>query len=511
MDNESNIVGQSVEGCVNSDEVNNTNATSVFVEENMECSDITGLETEELNRKRARTRDESSSEEGWNTISRGRKVIRRSSQEVEDKVQVYVTCNSALPKQFALARLFRDGNINGISRVKYVHQYKILITFDQEVDADRLIQCKTFCDLGWRCQKTTEVGLSYGVIKNIDLELAEEDIIKNLSCDIEMISAKRLKKRKYNEDDAVGWENCEAIRLAFKGASLPTHVFIYGMRVKVDPYVFPVTQCSRCWKFGHTKLLCPSKKVVCPKCTKSHDNCKKTVFRCVNCTGSHMALEKVCPVYKKERRIRELMSEFNCTYRKALTIYVPPSPIPDRYLSPGPAFIAVLNPEPTHRAPEPVYEETIQPARKEKLMSELFAAPEHNSFKLVQNRKQKRQRKQRAAPTPGPSPAPSPAPLAMETDWNKDSECSEDYTHGNSETPNNSRKTNARLGGAVPSDTKDLSFIRLLIRLYKIVVSRDPLESKIQHVVSICKEWILSNVVSGISAGSLLNFFVNDG
>ncbi|KOB69917.1 reverse transcriptase [Operophtera brumata] len=292
MDNESYTEGQSVDLSANNDDVNNLDATAVVVQENMDCSEIERLEREELNRKRSRTREGSSSDDGWNTVSRGRKLIRRSNQEVEEKIQIYVTCSSALPKQFALARLFRDNNINEICRVKYVHQYKILITFDQEADADQFIQCKAFLDLGWRCQKTSEVGLSYGVIKNIDLDLAEEDIIKNLSCDVEIVSAKRLNKRKYKEDIAVGWEKCEAVRLAFKGASLPAYVFIYDMKVKVDPFVFPVTQCSRCWKFGHTRLQCPSKKVVCPKCTKSHENCEKTSFRCVNCTGSHMALEK---------------------------------------------------------------------------------------------------------------------------------------------------------------------------------------------------------------------------
>lgn len=39
-----------------------------------------------------------------------------------------------------------------------------------------------------------------------------------------------------------------------------------------------------------------------------------------------MALAKICPYYNKERKVRELMAENNCTYKKALTIYVQPSP-----------------------------------------------------------------------------------------------------------------------------------------------------------------------------------------
>ncbi|KAJ0176104.1 hypothetical protein K1T71_008278 [Dendrolimus kikuchii] len=41
------------------------------------------------------------------------------------------------------------------------------------------------------------------------------------------------------------------------------------------------------------------------------------------CGGRHMAMVRLCPAYQKERRLRELMAEYNCTYRRALAIYVP--------------------------------------------------------------------------------------------------------------------------------------------------------------------------------------------
>lgn len=37
-----------------------------------------------------------------------------------------------------------------------------------------------------------------------------------------------------------------------------------------------------------------------------------------------MSLDKTCPVYIKERKIRNIMSEFNVSYRKALDMYIPP-------------------------------------------------------------------------------------------------------------------------------------------------------------------------------------------
>lgn len=498
--NETNPVSPSEVGVVN--EVNDADTSTMAAAnwEEMECSNNIQQEGRE---KRRHVCDENSSEEEWNTIHpRSRKMIRRSNSEVVEKIQVYVMCSSGLPKQFALAKLLRDNKVTGISDVKYVHQHKIVITFEEESSADLLIQSKILADLGWRCQRSSEVGLSYGIIRNIDIEMTEEEIMKNVSSHIEIVSVRRLNKRKYNENDtASGWEKCEAIRLAFRGTSVPTHILIYDMRVKVASYVFPVTQCSRCWKFGHTRLLCPSKKVVCPKCTKNHENCKVTNFRCVNCTGPHMALQKICPMFKKERRVRELMSEFNCTFRKALEVYVPPSPVPDRSFSPGPPLPEVRRPlAPSILCePERVHQEGGEPAQRTKLMSDLFTNTEDTPFKLVTNKRAKAHRKSQLRP---PTPAPSPSTAPMETDKDIDSEVADSEPRDVTSNPPPSSQRRS---------VKDMSFVRLLAKMYTIIIGRDSVEAKIQQVVSICGEWILVNVVSGFSAGSLLSMFTNYG
>lgn len=468
-----------------------------FSQGEMDCNE-THLGEEDLNRKRSRVQEGSSSEEGWQTISRGHKIVRKDTQEIiEKEIQVLATCSNLMPKQFALARLFQQNSIDGIRRVKYVHQYKILITFENITHADRFIQCQAFSELGWTCRKTTEVGISFGIIRDIDLEVTEEDIMKNICCDVELLYAKRLNKRNYNGGAAAGWIQCEAIRLAFRGPALPAYVSIHGMRVNVLPYVFPVTQCSRCWKFGHTRLLCPSKKVVCPKCTKNHENCESTTYRCVNCTGDHMALQKICPVFKKEKKLREIMSEFNCTYRKALTLYVPASPILGMQQSQKQIPIEITRPQKSHMETECAVEEIVQPVQKEKLMSHLFATSEQNAFKPVQNRKLKKQKKRPPTPAPSPACAPQPADSAS----NKESDGSEDDTHTNDEGP---RKTRASY------QTSGIGFIKLLSKLYRVTVGNDSLEVKIQKIVKYCTEWILSVIMSGMSVDSLFSIFGND-
>ncbi|KAL4713731.1 hypothetical protein ACJJTC_004262 [Scirpophaga incertulas] len=149
---------------------------------------------------------------------------------------------------------------------------------NDEDSAITLKECSELLDMGWRIQKAMEVSQSYGVIRDVDLDLSDEEVFNNISCPepAVLISSKRLSRRSPNND---GWTPCETVKLCFKGSALPPYVLIYDMRVKVEPYVFPVTQCSHCWKMGHSFKMCPTKKIVCPKCGNNHANCESTTFR----------------------------------------------------------------------------------------------------------------------------------------------------------------------------------------------------------------------------------------
>lgn len=274
-------------------------------------------------------RKDRSPEQTWSTVARKTKKISYGeiqdglTNANDDKIEVSITCAEKLPKQFGLAKMLKAENIQNVMNVKYINAHKVLIHFNDNHDAERLTNSRVFNDNGYKSQKTMEVSQSYGVIKNIDIDLSEDEIMKDLCSETLILSVKRLKRR--NTADG-RWEPAESVRVCFKGSSLPSHVYIYDIRIIVSRYTYPVTQCSQCWRFGHMVKMCPSLKIVCPKCSKNHPNCESTNYCCNNCTGRHMAMAKICPVYVKERKIRDLMAEFNCSYKRAITLFVPPSP-----------------------------------------------------------------------------------------------------------------------------------------------------------------------------------------
>lgn len=256
-------------------------------------------------------------EDGWETVSKGKKTK-------EGKIELYISCREKLPKQFALAKIFKNMNILNIKAIKYLSPYKIRLQLDSDLCVEKLTASEELIEKGWKFQRPFQVDLSYGTIRDVDLDLSEKEIQESILCPSPAIleSAHRLQRRDFDGK----WIPSETVRLCFKGSYLPPYVNVDNVRIKVDPFVFPVSQCSNCWKLGHTAKRCPSNKIICPKCGNNHSNCETLVFKCVNCGGDHMSLSRSCPEYLREKRIRQIMSEFNCTYRKARSMCVIESP-----------------------------------------------------------------------------------------------------------------------------------------------------------------------------------------
>lgn len=434
-----------------------------------------------INNKRNREQD---SNDIWQKVERRhkkKKTDTNTTNRQTEPVQICVTSKQILPKLFALAKLLKVHNIQDISRVKYINPYKVLISFDNDLSADKFCSCPDFVELGWRRQKTWEVGLSYGVIKDIDIELPEEELLKNIISDFEIVSVKRL-NRKTQE----GWTPSESIKISFNGSSLPTYIYLFNMKIKVDPYVFPVTQCSRCWRFGHDAKMCPSNKIICPKCGKAHANCEIIDYKCVNCNGKHMALSKTCPVFLKEKRLRELMSEYNCTYRRALTLYVPPSPMPVsviesvQYRTTTPeAFVDNSHVEPCNNTS---YAAIVNQDRTPLKSSRKKRIPKRFKKNIIRNILV--------------SEGPENDSLQSTSDLDQDEE--------NQEANNNSSSNNENM------QKKSIPWKELLQKIKVIIFERkNSVADKIKCVASIFVDWCISIVLKHISELSVIKHFLS--
>lgn len=229
---------------------------------------------------------------------------------------VYITAKTdSLPKQLAFAKLLAKYNIQGIETIKYKSPFKLLIKFKTEQDTNNFLNNKITQDHEWVCRNINELHYCYGVVRDIDIDIEDKELKEIFECDTKILSIKRLLRK----DSDGKWIKSETVRIGFEGSNLPEFIKAYGCRMAVDSYMHPVTQCSKCWRYGHVSQFCPSKTLICPKCGGKHENCETKSFRCVNCKGNHISFMKsVCPAFEKERNIRIYMGNHMCSYKFAV-------------------------------------------------------------------------------------------------------------------------------------------------------------------------------------------------
>lgn len=204
-----------------------------------------------------------------------------------------------------------------------------------------------------------------------------------------------------------------------------------------------------------------------------------------------MALNKTaCPMYLKEKKIREIMSQRNCTYRKARTLYAPNSP-PERDIVIEPFEFPELRPSNTISAP-PVFSPILslkskQLAKPVPSFSDVvtFQAEVHsdiNSRESKRTIKPKNRNKQEASPGAQQRPKKSP-------EWIQDFTPSYNKTGQMQDTLEEER-----------GKKRDVTFGELLSRLKEIVFVKNlPLQEKIMSVIKCCAEWLILIIVECIS------------
>ncbi|CAG5009878.1 unnamed protein product [Parnassius apollo] len=182
-----------------------------------------------------------------------------------------------------------------------------------------------------------------------------------------------------------------------------------------------------------------------------------------------MSLARTCPAYQREKRLTELMAEFNCTYRKALTIIVTPSS-PVQETNTSNSKITVLRSEAPQAQSTPYNQGrehdqvTFAQVVKTEAIVHSESEPKHNL-------------RIKKTPWLGARRAVSPE------------------RHANSmDTP-----TMVHLE-AKTLPKKEVNFSELLNRLKEIIFLRSAsIQDKIKEVIKCCVEWLILVVVDNIS------------
>ena len=103
----------------------------------------------------------------------------------------------------------------------------------------------------------------------------------------------------------------DLVNVSFAGTVLPTHVSLCGIIFPVKPYVDPVIQCRKCWRFNHSEKICNRPKLICFACGKPHTGECNLIPKCINCQKLHNATDLQCEKrqFIKKQKIDKAMSK----------------------------------------------------------------------------------------------------------------------------------------------------------------------------------------------------------
>lgn len=166
-----------------------------------------------------------------------------------------------------------------------------------------------------------------GIIRNVSLDISEEEFIRELESPFELAAYRRLNRKNPNiiSPDTPNYIPSKTLTLTFRGQSLPKYIFLYHVRYEVSPFVPRVTFCTRCLRIGHVKSQCKGFPR-CAHCTsKAHEDnsdCpdNKLPPTCANCKGAHLSSDPRCPELLSHKQVRNLAASKNIPFAEAKRI-----------------------------------------------------------------------------------------------------------------------------------------------------------------------------------------------
>ncbi|CAH0556526.1 unnamed protein product [Brassicogethes aeneus] len=103
-----------------------------------------------------------------------------------------------------------------------------------------------------------------GVALRIDLNIPITEISIAISSPIKILEMKRLNKKIINKDETgkttINYVPSETLLIMFEGTNLPISINIFGLPIKINPYILSVTQCFKCLLYGNTQKNCKDKE-----------------------------------------------------------------------------------------------------------------------------------------------------------------------------------------------------------------------------------------------------------
>nr|XP_029711518.1 uncharacterized protein LOC115256720 [Aedes albopictus] len=217
-----------------------------------------------------------------------------------------------------VGKCLRLHNVTGFRDIQMIGKFRFKVTFGTTEEARKLTGL-TMREHNLKCYVPQTFRESIGLVKDVPCKYGEKELLEEIEADVAITKVERV----HRMDQAKKLVPTKNVKVTFKGKEIPGYVVLYGCKMKVDLFLFPVKQCRNCWGYGHKTNNCKrSKKCgACGKPSSEHDE-QCIEFRCINCQGNHAADAQECPERRKQRKISEKMQQNKLTYKEAKSSFL---------------------------------------------------------------------------------------------------------------------------------------------------------------------------------------------
>lgn len=226
-----------------------------------------------------------------------------------------------------IARDIFNLQLKNVKTIKNKGLNRVCIEFISAQAANSFIENKNLKDKGYNIFIPLNFTTSKGLVREIDLDLSEAELLEACSCRNDIITIKRL-NRKVFKNDTIEYVPTGTCLFTFKGTIMPKEIKFFGLSLPVAVYISPVTQCYSCLLYGHTKKNCKGQEK-CFNCGEKNAQNHKTMdngndkpeytceTKCHFCKEAHKSSYKKCPEYLRQMDIKKLMAYENMTFHDA--------------------------------------------------------------------------------------------------------------------------------------------------------------------------------------------------
>lgn len=288
-----------------------------------ESENITGSNSNESDSHTENNMDVDITDINLKKINETKKIYLTNQYDLNDKgpftIYIEQIDRNTTINDMRVGRYLKNRNINGIVNLTKIGKNRIKLMTNNRSTANSLVKDDTLKDNNLKAFIPSSHIQKIGIIRNIEMDLSKEELMASIVTKNNIKIVDTFRFNRYDRTEKKAYPTA-TVKVTFRGQNLPEEIEIYGVKRKVQQFVFKVTQCFNCYMYGHTSKNC-KRSMRCGSCgedlkEKNTEKCKKQK-KCVNCKQEHESYHKDCQERRRQQCINKAIATENLSYSEA--------------------------------------------------------------------------------------------------------------------------------------------------------------------------------------------------